>query len=160
MNQINEYHETVSSGHSPYQETKYQERFTESIKEEDTKDNKERIPIKTKTDEKGYKDDIVGIQTWRPWIKKEGETTQSTDDKTKVIPKVIPYETVASAIRTASFVSHCCGQSNTINLDEKLPLNCIRCKCRCDQSAPIYVKTPYQINKMKRIGRIRDNELE
>ena len=159
-NQIDEYHETISSGHSPYQETKYQERFTESIKEEDTKDNKERIPIKTKTDEKGYKDDIVGIQTWRPWIKKEGETTQSTDDKTKVIPKVIPYETVASAIRTASFVSHCCGQSNTINLDEKLPLNCIRCKCRCDQSPPIYVKTPYQINKMKRIGRIRDNELE
>ena len=115
---------------------------------------KERIPIKTKTDEKGCKDDIDGIQTWRPWIKKEGETTQSTDDKTKVIPKVIPYETVASAIRTASFVSHCCGQSNTINLDEKLPLNCIKSKCRCDQSAPIYVKTPYQINKMRRVGRI------
>ena len=179
-NQIDEYHETISSGHSPYQETKYQESFTEFIKKqesftefikkEDTKDNKERkppllllllplkerIPIKTKTDEKGYKDDIVGIQTWRPWIKKEGETTQSTDDKTKVIP----YETVASAIRTASFVSHCCGQSNTINLDEKLPLNCIRCKCRCDQSAPIYIKTPYQINKMMRIGRTRDNGLE
>ena len=156
MIQINEYHETVSSGHSPYQETKYQERFTESIKEEDTKDNKERIPIKTKTDEKGCKDDIDGgddiddIQTWRPWIKKEGETTQSTDDKTKVIP----YETVASATRIASFVSHCCGQSNTINLDEKLPLNCIKSKCRCDQSAPIYVKTPYQINKMRRVGRI------
>ena len=115
MNQINEYHETVSSGHSPYQETEYQERFTESIKEEDTKDNKERIPIKTKTDEKGYKDDIVGIQTWRPWIKKEGETTQSTEDKTKVIPKVIPYEMVASAIRTASFVSHCCGKSTPSN---------------------------------------------
>ena len=190
-NQIDEYHETISSGHSPYQETKYQESFTkfikkqerftefikkqerfpEFIKKQDTKDNKERkppllslllplkerIPIKTKTDEKGCKDDIDGIQTWRPWIKKEGDTTQSTDDKTKVIPKVIPYETIASAIRTASFVSHCCGQSNTINLDETLPLNCIRCKCRCDQSAPIYIKKPYQINKMKRIGRIRDN---
>ena len=159
MNQIDEYHETVSASHSPYHETKYQEKFTEFIKiyEEDTKDNKESIPINNKADEKGYKDDKVDSQTWRPWIKKEKETTQSTDDKTKVIP----YETVTSAKRVASFISHCCGQYNTINLDEKLPLNCIKSKCRCDQSAPIWIKTPYQINNMRRVGEYwPDNEFD
>ena len=72
MNQIDEYHETVSSDHSPYHETKYQEKFTESIKEEDTKDNKERIPIKTKTDEKGYKDDMVAAKPGDPGSKRRG----------------------------------------------------------------------------------------
>ena len=128
MNQINEYHETGSASHFFYHETKYQEKFTKFIKkyEEDTKDNKESKPIENKANEKGYKDDKVDSQTWRPWqIKKEGETTQGTEDKTKVIP----YEEVASATRLASFRSHCCGRYNTVNLDEKLPLNNIRSKC-------------------------------
>ena len=160
MKQIDEYHETVSTSHSPFHETKYLEKNTEFIKkyEEDTKDNKESIPIKNKADEKGYKNDKVNSQTWRPWqIKKEVETTQNTEDNTKVNP----YEGVASATRVASFRSHCCGRYNTVNLDEKLPLNNIRSKCRCDQSAPIRIKTPYQINNMRRLGEYwPDNEFE